>query len=197
MYLYLVRHGQSEGNARKLFFGQWDCPLTAQGRQDAWQAAEKLRAVEFARCYASDLQRAWETAEVCTTGRLLAPEKCPGLREQDMGALEQKTWEEAAKICGGEKKLQQYLADWYHEDLPTVEPAAQMEARVSEAVDEIIRRGEDALIVAHNGSLTLLLYHLGLIRLEELLDMSFQFRFGCYSVIRIGEDGTCLEGFNL
>ena len=197
MYLYLVRHGQSEGNAKKLFFGQWDCPLTEQGRQDAWQAAEKLRAVEFSRCYASDLQRAWETAEICTTGRLLDPVKCPGLREQGMGDLERKTWEEASRFCGGEEKLQHYLSDWYHEDLPTVEPVAQMEIRIGEAVDEIIRRGEDALIVAHNGSLTILLYHLGLIRMEELLDMSFQFRFGCYSVIRINEDGARLEGFNL
>ena len=45
MYLYLVRHGQSEGNARRLFFGHTDYPLTALGREQARQAADKLRAV--------------------------------------------------------------------------------------------------------------------------------------------------------
>ena len=77
MYLYLVRHGQSEGNARRLFFGHTDYPLTALGREQARQAADKLRAVSFSRCVASDLLRAWETAEICVGSRALRPENAP------------------------------------------------------------------------------------------------------------------------
>ena len=49
MYLYLVRHGQSTGNERQLFFGVRDYPLTELGREQAKQAADKLREVEFTR----------------------------------------------------------------------------------------------------------------------------------------------------
>lgn len=195
MYLYLVRHGESEGNARKLFFGHTDYPLTQQGREQAWKAAEKLRSVEFDRCCASDLSRAWETAEICLTGRLVTPEKCPSLREQDMGDLEGKTWDEAQAMFGG--ALEKYLSDWYHRNLPTVESIRDMMARVSACVEEIIRQGRDTLIVAHNGTLTLILWYLGLIGEKELTDMYFQFRFGCYSAVRIDESGADLDGFNM
>ena len=59
MYLYLVRHGQSVGNERQLFFGAKDYPLTPLGREQAKQAADKLREASFTRCVASPLSRAW------------------------------------------------------------------------------------------------------------------------------------------
>ena len=38
MRLYLVRHGQSEGNVAKTFHGHTDYPLTELGREQARQA---------------------------------------------------------------------------------------------------------------------------------------------------------------
>ena len=43
MILYLVRHGQSEGNVKRYFHGQTDYPLTDLGRRQAQEVAEKLR----------------------------------------------------------------------------------------------------------------------------------------------------------
>ena len=74
MYLYLVRHGQSDGNERQLFFGSSDHPLTQLGREQARQAADKLREVSFTRCVSSDLARCWDTAELCLQGRNVAAE---------------------------------------------------------------------------------------------------------------------------
>lgn len=194
MYLYLVRHGESVGNAEKLFFGQRDYPLTKLGREQAGQAAEKLKGISFTRCCASNLSRAWETAQICLAQREIWPERCSGLREQNMGELEGLTWEQACGKYG--EALERYLEDWRY-PLPTVETCEAMLTRVADCVDEIVARGEDTLIVAHNGSLTLILYHLGLIGEKELLDMGYQFRFGCYSAVRIDENGAKLEGFNL
>lgn len=196
MYLYLVRHGQSEGNARGLFFGQWDCPLTGLGREQAAQAAEKLRERSFARCCASDLSRAWETAQICLAGRPIAAEKCPALREQDMGGLERTTWQQLQERYG-EERLRAFVKNWYRESLPTLEPAPVMEKRVGACVDGILRRGEDTLIVAHNGSLSLLAKHLGLFEETQLFAPEFHFAFGCYSVVRVTPEGAALEGFNL
>ena len=69
MRLYLVRHGQSEGNVAKTFHGHTDYPLTELGREQARQAGEKLKDTAFVHCVASDLSRAWDTALSCVTGR--------------------------------------------------------------------------------------------------------------------------------
>ncbi len=194
MYLYLVRHGQSVGNEKQLFFGVRDYPLTALGREQARQAADKLREVEFTRCAASDLSRAWDTALICTEGRGVAVEPCPALREQDMGALEDLTWAQAEKLCGA--LVGHLLADWFHTTPPAGESPARMLQRVGSCVDEIIARGEDTLLAAHNGSLSLVLYHLGLIEEKNLLQHGWFFKHGTYSAVRVDEDGAELVCFN-
>ena len=195
MYLYLVRHGESVGNAQKLFFGHTDYPLTPLGRAQARQAASKLEHIPFSRCCASDLSRAWTTAQLCLTQREIWPEKCPALREQFMGELEQKTWDEAVALCGS--KLDAYLHNWYHNSIASMEPASRMEQRVGKCLEQIIAQREDTLIVAHNGTLTLMLKLMGLISEAQLNDMHFQFRFGCYSAVHIDAGSAVLEGFNL
>ena len=64
-------------------------------------------------------------------------------------------------------------------------------------VDEIVGRGEDTLLVAHNGSLSLVLAHLGIAGEKELLHPGWFFRQGCYTALDVtGGKGTLL-GFNL
>lgn len=194
MYLYLVRHGQSVGNERQLFFGTSDHPLTELGREQARQAADKLREVSFTRCVASDLSRAWDTALICAEGRGVPVEPEPALREQDMGALEDLTWAQAEKLCGG--LVGRLLSDWYHTTPPAGESPAHMLERVGACVDGIIARGEDTLIAAHNGSLSLILYHLGLIEEKNLLQHGWFFKHGTYSAVRVDGNGAELVCFN-
>lgn len=188
MYLYLVRHGQSVGNEKKLFFGYSDHPLTELGRRQAEEAAAKLRedAVIFTRCCASDLSRAWETAQVCLQDTSVVAESCPALREQNMGEFEDLSWEQAQQSHGD--LVMKLVTDWFHVSPPNGECAADMEHRVGVCVDEIIQRGENTLIVAHNGSLSLVLTHLGLMKREEAMTQGRFFAHGTYSAIRI-EDG--------
>lgn len=194
MYLYLVRHGQSTGNERQLFFGVRDYPLTELGREQAKQAADKLNEVQFTRCVSSPLSRAWDTAMICTEGRFVVPEACPALREQDMGELEGLSWGAAEARFGD--RIGVLLSDWFHTTPPGGEPPAHMLARVGGCVDELVRRGEDTLVVAHNGSLSLILYHLGLAGEQELLRPGWFFKHGTYSAIRVDEAGAELVHFN-
>ena len=64
-------------------------------------------------------------------------------------------------------------------------------------VDAIIRQGADTLVVAHNGSLSLILKHLGLAGEDELLRPGWFFQHGAYTAIRVDENGPVLLGFNL
>lgn len=194
MYLYLVRHGQSTANERQLFFGVRDYPLTELGREQARQAAGKLREVEFTRCVASPLSRAWDTALICTEGRFVPPEPCPAIREQDMGELEGLSWGAAEARFGDQ--IGSLLTDWFHTTPPGGEPPQRMLERVGTCVDGLIRRGGDTLVVAHNGSLSLILYHLGLAGVDELYSKDWFFRHGTYSAVRVDEAGASLACFN-
>ena len=194
MYLYLVRHGQSTGNERQLFFGANDHPLTKLGREQARQAAEKLKEVQFTRCVASPLSRAWDTAMICTEGRFVVPEACPAIGEQDMGELEGLTWGAAEARFGDH--IGALLTDWFHTPPPGGEDPALMLLRVGACVDELVLRGQDTLVVAHNGSLSLILLHLGLAKESDMFSKAWTFRHGCYTAIRVDENGAELVSFN-
>ena len=196
MYLYLVRHGQSVGNVRGVFYGWSDHPLTDLGREQARQAAEALKEVSFARCLSSDMSRAWDTALICAEGRGVTVEAEPRLREQDMGEMEDMPFEEGFARWGDD--FPRMLGDWVNVPPPGGEPVARMKERVGAVVDELVDRGEDALIVAHNGSLSLILSHFGLVKESELMNHEYGwfFEHGTYSAIEVTEDGARLAVFN-
>lgn len=196
MYLYLVRHGQSEGNVLKTFHGQTDYPLTELGRRQARLAGEKLRAdgVTFTRCCASDLSRAWDTALACLEGRGMEPECCPALREQDVGHIEGLSWEEMGERYPDARH--NFIHNWHETTPPGGESPEEMLARVAACVDGIIARGEDTLLAAHFGSLALVLYHLGLLKKEDAFKPEWAFGQGVYSVVRIENGKAELICFN-
>ena len=74
-----------------------------------------------------------------------------------------------------------------------------LDAKVlSRPTPQNVRRGEDTLIVAHNGSLSLILSHFGLAEDRELMnhDYNWFFQHGTYSAIRVDENGAELTCFN-
>ena len=86
MKLYLVRHGESVANEKKVYAGQTDVMLTENGRNQARQIQPVLAQIHFDKVYSSDLSRAIETQ------RLAIPdaegERTPLLREYTVGTLE-------------------------------------------------------------------------------------------------------------
>jgi broad specificity phosphatase PhoE len=84
-HLFLVRHGQSTWNADGRWQGQADPPLSDLGEAQARDAAARLGHCGFTGVYASDLQRAWRTAEILAAALGLAVHAEPGLREIDVG----------------------------------------------------------------------------------------------------------------
>lgn len=194
MYLYLVRHGQSVGNLHKLFFGLTDHPLTELGRKQAAEARDKLAGVPFSRCVASDLSRAYDTAAICLEGRDVPIEPDPRMREQNMGEFEDCSWDRCREMHGD--RIVKMVTDWFYTTPPRGECPREMVKRVGACVDEIIEKGEDTLLVAHNGSLSLVLVHLGLADEREVMVPQRFFAHGAYTAIKI-EHGTAeMMGFN-
>ena len=61
--LYLIRHGQSAGNAEGRFGGHGPTPLSELGQRQAELTAEALAKESIPAVYSSDLYRVVQTAE--------------------------------------------------------------------------------------------------------------------------------------
>ncbi|EBA39938.1 phosphoglycerate mutase family protein [Collinsella aerofaciens ATCC 25986] len=92
--LYLLRHGQTEFNVKKLVQGRCDSPLTDLGRKQAGMAAAWLKSHDVVpdKVVSSPLGRAMDTAQLVAT-ELLGPdaavEPCEGIIERCYGSFEE------------------------------------------------------------------------------------------------------------
>ncbi len=66
MHLYIMRHGETDDNTRRVLQGQKDNPLNENGKKQAIEAGEELKGIVFDRIYVSPLIRAVQTAELAT-----------------------------------------------------------------------------------------------------------------------------------
>ena len=100
--IILIRHGQSLGNASKVFLGHTDMDLTEQGYIQAQTTAEYLKNEKIDVIYSSDLIRAYNTAVPHAKIRNIDVKTSKNLREMYVGA-----WENC--------KLEDILAKWGRE----------------------------------------------------------------------------------
>ncbi len=147
--IYLIRHGQTQGNLERRYIGSTDQPLCPQGR--AALAGRALPPVD--RVYVSPLLRCRETAEILYPGQ---PQKViPDLRECSFGAFELHTYEELQ----GDAAYQAWLDSGGTAAPPGGEGKASQQARTVRAFQGIAARhpqGTVALVV-HGGTIMSLL----------------------------------------
>ena len=86
MKLYLIRHGESVANEKKVYAGQSDVMLTENGRRQARKIQPILSQIHFDKVYSSDLSRAIDTQRLAIPG--VEGERTPLLREYAVGAAE-------------------------------------------------------------------------------------------------------------
>ncbi len=183
MRLILIRHGQSVGNQRRLIFGSADHPLTDSGRNDARIVSEKIRDIHIDCCYASPLIRAYETAEICFSGSSVPIICDDGLREQFMGEFENGEYPDL--MARFPKEFGGMMQNWTVCPPVGGEAFDDMYSRVTASVDRIISKGQDAAVVAHNGSLSIITAYL--LGTGKQSVEAFYHMHGCFSSIIIGE----------
>jgi alpha-ribazole phosphatase len=155
--LLLVRHGETAWNAAGRLQGHTDVPLSPHGRQQAATLARLLAAESVQAVYASDLQRAWETALILAVPTGLQVQHEPRLREITFGHWEGLTLAD----------LQQHhataLAAWRADPMQVAPPGgetlAQVSSRVQAVMAPLAATGQEhtVVLVAHGGSLRVLL----------------------------------------
>ena len=147
--VYLARHGESDWNVERRWQGHADRPLTARGREQAHALAERLADVELEVVYASDLRRAWETAEAVAAPRGLEVVRLPELREVDVGSWCGFTRDECAgRFPDAFARWQEGGTGW--EDGESYE---EMGERILAAVKRLAAENPDVaiLVVSHGG----------------------------------------------
>ena len=175
-FLVLVRHGQSEWNAKNLFTGWKDPGLTPQGEKEAINAGKLIskRNIAFSTMFTSDLKRAQITGEIILD-RIQQNDikiiKDKALNERDYGDLSGLNKDDARKKWGNEQV--QIWRRSYDTPPPGGESLKNTAERVLPYFNEIILpkllRGENVLIVAHGNSLRSLVMQLDNLSKDEVV----------------------------
>jgi broad specificity phosphatase PhoE len=133
----LARHGETDWNRDGRFQGHADPSLNDLGRTQAGELADALDGEALDAVYASDLRRAFETAEIVGSRLGISVEHETGLREIDVGSWQGLT---RAEIDGREWDGESY---------------EEHRQRVLAALRHIARRHPDGrvLVVSHGGTL--------------------------------------------
>ena len=166
-FLVLVRHGQSEWNAKNLFTGWKDPGLTEKGSEEAMRAGTQIkeREINFAVMHTSVLKRAQITGQSIleVIGQTNIPViKDQALNERDYGDLAGLNKDDARKQWGEEQ-----VHIWrrsYDIPPPGGESLKNTAERVLPYFNEVIMprlmSGENVLIAAHGNSLRSLVMQL-------------------------------------
>ncbi len=155
--LLLVRHGTTAWNRANRYQGQSDLPLDETGLRQARALRRHLSGEKIDAIYASDLQRAWQTASAIAVPHEIAVSREPALREIDFGMWDGYTHEEV------KQRHPEDLAIWEADPLTRAphggETLAQVSSRVGALLDTIacMHQEHTVMLVAHGGSLQVLL----------------------------------------
>lgn len=90
--VYIVRHGEAEGNLYRRAHGQYDSNLTDNGLRQVEALEERFRSIHLDAVYSSDLRRCQRTARALYEHKGLPLQLDPGLREMKMGKWEDQPW---------------------------------------------------------------------------------------------------------
>jgi 2,3-bisphosphoglycerate-dependent phosphoglycerate mutase len=94
MELWLIRHGETLWNREQRAQGQLDVPLSALGLEQAQTLAKRLQPTKFDALVSSDLQRAYQTAEIVAARLELPIRSDTAWREIHMGVGQGLTYSE-------------------------------------------------------------------------------------------------------
>lgn len=200
--VYLIRHGESEGNLNKFFQGQLDIPLSELGIKQAELTAEFFKDKDVDCVYSSDLGRAVITAEKIAKSKDVAVISHKGLREIDGGQWQGVPFDILAKEFEGYKV---WLETIGLSVCPGGESYREMQERMKNTLEEIVseNKGKTIVVVSHGGTiraLSALWLGIGLDRIHEIPWVSnssvstVEYRDdGSVNVIELGYDGH-LEG---
>ena len=158
--LYLIRHGQSAGNAEGRFGGHSATPLSKLGEKQAQLTGKTLAKEGIAAIYSSDLHRAVQTADALSKLADIPVVTTSAFRERHVGVLEGLTFDESKAS---------FPKDYYalvnrniHHIITEGESYRQLLRRTTSELRAILSKhsGQRIAIFSHTGAICFLTLHL-------------------------------------
>lgn len=192
MKLYFVRHGETDMNARNMFYGWYDADINEKGISQAEELREAFKDIPIDAIYSSNLKRAYHTAEIIADGRPI--ETTTDIRELYYGKWENRTWEDMTEE--DRVLLKQWRTDWEGLTMPEGESFMEFYTRVTTGLDRIIKenKGKHVLVVSHNGALSAMHCHLTGAGPKGF--WNFNSKQGHYSAVWVSEKKLTYDCFN-
>jgi alpha-ribazole phosphatase len=148
MKVTAVRHGETEGNIKRIVQSHTGGRLTERGCEQARQAGKQLAGEKFDAIYVSDLRRCIETIEIMLPNAPYV--RTAQLRERSNGIYDGRSWDDlptfifegsdiVTRVEGGESWL-------------------DIEARIAEFINELYAQYPDGhvLLITHGGPIKVL-----------------------------------------
>lgn len=194
--LFIVRHGESSGNAKGLWQGHQNYDLTPKGEQQAQLTKKYLSCVPMDKIQTSNLQRSISTAQIINGQNQTPIGIEPNWQEMNFGLWEGKSTPEINKMGG-------HLVEWYENPASTRVPGGEtfeeVQNRVIEAYTNLYNQvvsedNRNVLIVAHGGTIRSLACYLTGVPLANV----WKLRVNHCSVTRvsISNNQSVLTSFN-
>jgi probable phosphoglycerate mutase len=152
----LIRHGETDWNRELRFQGHVDVALNAVGLEQARRLGERFAGESVNAIYASDLQRAQQTASPIERQLRLQCVADAQLREQSFGLVD------GLRVDDIQRDHPDAWAGWLRFDpdfsMPGGENARQFHARVIDAIHRLAadHAGERVVVVTHGGVLDMI-----------------------------------------
>lgn len=164
----LVRHGQTLWNLEMKYQGHCDVALTEKGVEQAIMAGKRLAGEDISAIYASDLSRAFKTAECIAIEHNLPVTAIPELREINFGEWEGLTFERiSSQWTEAMSKM------FTHPDeivIPGGETFREVKDRATSALAKLVAKhpNQTIVVVSHGGTIRTLLCEVLNIHLNHL-----------------------------
>ncbi|MCL5435445.1 MAG: histidine phosphatase family protein [Patescibacteria group bacterium] len=165
--IYLVRHGECEGNTVDRLGG--DTQLTSKGKLQALELGKEFKNIDFSAVFSSKLLRAEQTAQLIIEGRGLSVHKVENLRERHFGKIDGQPVAEYIHLFDAVKNKPD-KEHWKLKIVDDMESAQEALTRFSKVLREIVNAylGKKILIVAHGTVMRALLVSLGYCSFRDL-----------------------------
>lgn len=152
--LYLLRHGLTQGNLQRLYYGSSDLPLCSQGlaQLHAQKAAGGYPDVRGLLVITSGMLRTEQT--LAAVYGETQHECWADLRELDFGAFELKGYEQLKDDADYQRWLNGTLPQ---NRIPGGESEEDHRKRVLRALKRLLAQPRDVLAVVHGGSITIIM----------------------------------------
>lgn len=160
MWLYFVRHGESEANVlHKVSNRDFKHPLTEKGREQSRALARSLQGIPLARLFTSPLMRAVQTAEILADALYIPYEVSDALREYDCGILEGRSDEECERLHAAQREAWLKDDQQWEERIEGGESFYDIRDRFVPFIESLSQRyagsQDNILLVGHGGHLRL------------------------------------------